>query len=109
MYIVHISKKCHMIKYRVIKFTFLIDHRRLKLGFYHTNNNIVKLGIITKFIKNKIQRQKNFITNLSNIDIMDIYFQKIVLFKFYKYHFMTTDSFFCLFLASGDIREWEKL
>ena len=54
MYVVHISKTCDMIKYRVIKFTFLIDHRRLKLAFSHTNNSIVKLGIITKLIKNKI-------------------------------------------------------
>ena len=45
---------CDIIKYSVIKFTFLIDYRQLKLAFYHTNNNIVKLGIITKFIKNKI-------------------------------------------------------
>ena len=40
---------------------------------------------------------------------MDIYFEKIVFLKFYRYHFLTTDFFFRLFLASGDIREWEKL
>ena len=40
---------------------------------------------------------------------MDINLKKIVFFKFYRYHFLMTDFFVCLFLASGDIREWEKL
>ena len=44
-----------MIKYRVIKFTFLIDQRRIKLGFYHTNNNILK----TKYNMRKTSLQNN--------------------------------------------------